>query len=169
MCISFITLHDFYCLVRNFAKFTFLKVLCKLHISWRTVRISPRHQQCKTWVNITITASLRKIQEPGWTWYVGHPIEFIIRISILENFDCLDNFGPFCTTQRLLLFTTTKLPFYIMFRCGGCVYSAEEVVEKGRHFHTSCFTCKKCSKPLADKLQVWWAEELLELETGNCL
>ena len=27
-------------------------------------------------------------------------------------------------------------------------------MEKGRHFHSSCFTCKTCKRPLNDKLQV---------------
>ena len=41
--------------------------------------------------------SLNK-QEPGWTWYIGHPIEFSIRIIILDHFGpILDNFGPFRT------------------------------------------------------------------------
>ena len=32
------------------------------------------------------------------------------------------------------------------------VYTAEQIVEKGRVFHTGCFTCKKCKKPLKDKV-----------------
>ena len=33
------------------------------------------------------------------------------------------------------------------------VYTAEQIVEKGRVFHTGCFTCKKCKKPLKDKVE----------------
>ena len=40
-------------------------------------------------------------------------------------------------------------------RCGGAVFKQEEIVEKGRNFHKRCFTCKKCSRPQADKLQVF--------------
>ena len=40
-------------------------------------------------------------------------------------------------------------------RCGGAVFKAEEIVEKGRNFHKACFTCKKCKRPQADKLQVF--------------
>ena len=40
-------------------------------------------------------------------------------------------------------------------RCGGAVYQAEEIVEKGISFHKKCFTCKKCTRPLNDKLQVF--------------
>ena len=25
-------------------------------------------------------------QEPGWTWYIGHPIKFIMRKTILDHF-----------------------------------------------------------------------------------
>ena len=39
-------------------------------------------------------------------------------------------------------------------RCNGKVFTAEQIVEKGRNFHMSCFTCKSCAKPLTDKLQV---------------
>ena len=39
-------------------------------------------------------------------------------------------------------------------RCGGSVFKAEEVVEKGRTFHKKCFTCIKCNRPQDDKLQV---------------
>ena len=38
-----------------------------------------------------MTLSLKK-QEPGWTWYIGHPIKFIMRNTI---FDCFDYFGSF--------------------------------------------------------------------------
>ena len=40
-------------------------------------------------------------------------------------------------------------------RCGGAVYQAEEIIEKGISFHKKCFTCKNCSRPLNDKLQVF--------------
>ena len=40
-------------------------------------------------------------------------------------------------------------------RCGGAVFQAEEVIEKGISFHKRCFTCKTCQKPLNDKLQVF--------------
>ena len=40
-------------------------------------------------------------------------------------------------------------------RCGGAVFQAEEIIEKGISFHKKCFTCKNCSKPLNDKLQVF--------------
>ena len=40
-------------------------------------------------------------------------------------------------------------------RCGGAVYQAEEIIEKGVSFHKKCFTCKKCTRPLNDKLQVY--------------
>ena len=40
-------------------------------------------------------------------------------------------------------------------RCGGAVFKQEEVIEKGRNFHKRCFTCKKCNRPQADKLQVF--------------
>ncbi len=39
-------------------------------------------------------------------------------------------------------------------RCGGSVFKAEEVVEKGQIFHKKCFTCIKCNRPQDDKLQV---------------
>ena len=39
-------------------------------------------------------------------------------------------------------------------RCHGKVYTAEQIVEKGRNFHVGCFTCKTCKKPLSNKLQV---------------
>ena len=35
------------------------------------------------------------------------------------------------------------------------MFKAEEIVEKGRNFHLRCFTCKKCSRPQTDKLQVY--------------
>ena len=25
-------------------------------------------------------------QEPGWTWYIGHPIKFIMKKTILDHF-----------------------------------------------------------------------------------
>ena len=40
-------------------------------------------------------------------------------------------------------------------RCGGSVFKAEEVIEKGRTYHKKCFTCVKCNRPQDDKLQVW--------------
>ena len=40
-------------------------------------------------------------------------------------------------------------------RCGGAVYQAEEIIEKGISFHKKCFTCCKCTRPLNDKLQVY--------------
>ena len=39
-------------------------------------------------------------------------------------------------------------------RCQGKVYTAEQIIEKGRNFHVGCFTCKTCKKPLSNKLQV---------------
>ena len=35
------------------------------------------------------------------------------------------------------------------------LFQAEEVIEKGVSFHKKCFTCKSCSKPLNDKLQIY--------------
>ena len=37
-------------------------------------------------------------------------------------------------------------------RCDGKVFTAEQIVEKGRSFHVGCFTCKKCKKPLKDRV-----------------
>jgi len=37
-------------------------------------------------------------------------------------------------------------------RCGGCVYSAEEVLAKGKAYHKTCFNCKSCRKAL-DSMQ----------------
>ena len=39
-------------------------------------------------------------------------------------------------------------------RCGGAVFEAEKVVEKGLAYHKKCFTCSKCNRPQDDKLQV---------------
>ncbi len=39
-------------------------------------------------------------------------------------------------------------------RCGGAVFQAEGVVEKGLAYHKKCFTCVKCNRPQDDKLQV---------------
>lgn len=39
-------------------------------------------------------------------------------------------------------------------RCGGAVFSAEEVIEKGLTYHKRCFTCISCNRPQVDKLQV---------------
>jgi ribosomal protein S27AE len=39
-------------------------------------------------------------------------------------------------------------------RCGGAVFEAEKVVEKGITYHKKCFTCAKCNRPQDDKLQV---------------
>ena len=39
-------------------------------------------------------------------------------------------------------------------RCGGSVFEAEKVVEKGRAYHRRCFTCVACNRPQDDKLQV---------------
>lgn len=38
-------------------------------------------------------------------------------------------------------------------RCGGAVYEAEKVTEKGHTYHKQCFTCISCHRP-CDKLQV---------------
>jgi hypothetical protein len=40
-------------------------------------------------------------------------------------------------------------------RCGGAVFQAEEVIEKGISFHKKCFTCINCKRPQTDKLQVF--------------
>ena len=40
-------------------------------------------------------------------------------------------------------------------RCGGAVFQAEEIIEKGISFHKKCFTCCQCTRPLNDKLQVF--------------
>lgn len=45
------------------------------------------------------------------------------------------------------------------------MFSAEQIVEKGRNFHQSCFTCKHCKKYLNDKLQVFVHEEEVYCKT----
>ena len=39
-------------------------------------------------------------------------------------------------------------------RCGGVVFEAEKVVEKGLTYHKRCFRCATCNRPQDDKLQV---------------
>ena len=34
------------------------------------------------------------------------------------------------------------------------MFTAEQIVEKGRNFHLACFTCNDCKRPLRNKLQV---------------
>ena len=38
-------------------------------------------------------------------------------------------------------------------RCHGKVFTAEQIVEKGKVFHSDCFTCKKCKKALKDRVK----------------
>ena len=52
-------------------------------------------------------------------------------------------------------------------RCGGAVFKQEEVMEKGRNFHKRCFSCKKCHRPQADKLQVFVGQDE-EIYCRNC-
>ena len=59
--ISFITLHDFNFLVCNFAKFTFFKVLCKIHISWRTQRWILSHSG-----NVDQGQNIAQCENEGW-------------------------------------------------------------------------------------------------------
>ena len=40
-------------------------------------------------------------------------------------------------------------------RCGGAVFQAEAVSEKGLTYHKRCFTCVNCNRPQNDKLQVF--------------
>ena len=40
-------------------------------------------------------------------------------------------------------------------RCGGAVFQAEAVLEKGLAYHKRCFTCINCKRPQTDKLQVF--------------
>ena len=39
-------------------------------------------------------------------------------------------------------FPIVETPMHFIVRCGGAVFKAEEIVEKGRNFHLPCFTCK---------------------------
>ena len=43
---------------------------------------------------------VNKKQEPGWTWYIGHPIAFIIG-PFLTVLTILDPFNPFLTKKKL--------------------------------------------------------------------
>ena len=40
-------------------------------------------------------------------------------------------------------------------KCGGSVFEAERITEKGRNYHKRCFVCCKCKRPQDDKLQVF--------------
>ena len=37
-------------------------------------------------------------------------------------------------------------------RCKGQVFTAEQIVEKGRTFHVGCFSCFTCKRPLKDRV-----------------
>ena len=37
-------------------------------------------------------------------------------------------------------------------RCNGQVFTAEQIVEKGRTFHIGCFSCFTCKRPLKDRV-----------------
>ena len=51
-------------------------------------------------------------------------------------------------------------------RCGGAVFEAEKVMEKGKAYHKRCFTCVTCNRPQEDKLQVL-ESPFLSLTTSN--
>ena len=45
------------------------------------------------------------------------------------------------------------------------MFTAEQIVEKGRNFHLACFTCNDCNRPLRNKLQVYVNNEEIYCKT----
>ena len=56
----------------------YIKAKCMAHWLFQVVPLgiqTVQYNQCSAY-----------IQEPGWTWYIGHPIESIMRKTILDHF-----------------------------------------------------------------------------------